>query len=120
LYNFYRESPRKYAGWCVGDFIAGGQAAAEDATDDGARAVVRGCSMTSYQKRPHHQHFMHVLEADPSILEYLAHPRMVAMAEEVRRPRSDARLRAPKRTRQTPRAACSHSEVRIFRALVPD
>ena len=51
------------------------------ATDDPAGAVVRGCRLSRY--RPHHMHFAHILETDPAILAYLAHPRLVGMAEEL-------------------------------------
>ncbi|MEZ4708540.1 MAG: phytanoyl-CoA dioxygenase family protein [Caldilineaceae bacterium] len=50
------------------------------ATGDPANAVVRGARFSTYQ--PHHVHFAHIVEADPAILEYLTHPRLVAMAEE--------------------------------------
>jgi ectoine hydroxylase-related dioxygenase (phytanoyl-CoA dioxygenase family) len=50
------------------------------ATGDPANAVVRGARFSTY--KPHHVHFAHILETDPAILEYLTHPRLVAMAEE--------------------------------------
>jgi hypothetical protein len=50
------------------------------ASGDPANAVVRGARFSTY--KPHHVHFAHILEADPAILEYLTHPRLVAMAEE--------------------------------------
>ncbi len=50
------------------------------ATGDPENAVERGARFSAY--KPHHVHFSHVLEADPAILEYLTHPRLVAMAEE--------------------------------------
>lgn len=46
-------------------------------------AKVRGCWMTDAAANPAAQHFMHIVESDPAILKYLAHPRMVAMAEEL-------------------------------------
>lgn len=49
-------------------------------TGDPANAVVRGARFSTY--KPHHVHFAHILEADPAILAYLTHPRLVAMAEE--------------------------------------
>ncbi|MEZ4866216.1 MAG: phytanoyl-CoA dioxygenase family protein [Caldilineaceae bacterium] len=51
------------------------------ATGDPEHAVVRGCRFSHYE--PHHVHFAHILEADPAILDYLTHPRLVAMAEEL-------------------------------------
>lgn len=50
------------------------------ATGDPANAVVRGARFSTY--KPHHVHFAHILETDPAILDYLTHPRLVAMAEE--------------------------------------
>lgn len=50
---------------------------------DESSVKVRNCRMTNYRKSPHKQHFMHILESDPSMLEYLCHPKMVAMAEEL-------------------------------------
>lgn len=50
------------------------------ATGDPANAMVRGARFSTY--KPHHVHFAHILEADPALLEYLTHPRLVAMAEE--------------------------------------
>jgi len=51
------------------------------ATSDPAKAVVRNCRLSTY--KPHHVHFAHVLETDPAILDYLTHPRLVSMAEEL-------------------------------------
>ena len=48
---------------------------------DPAKARVRNCRLSSF--RPHHLHFAHILEADPAIFEYLTHPRLVGMAEEL-------------------------------------
>ena len=48
---------------------------------DPAKARVRNCRLSSY--RPHYLHFAHILEADPAIFEYLTHPRLVGMAEEL-------------------------------------
>jgi hypothetical protein len=39
--------------------------------------------MTDYAAAPTRQHFMHIVESDPVIMKYLAHPRLVAMAEEL-------------------------------------
>lgn len=50
------------------------------ATGDPANATVRGCR-ASY--RPHHMHFAHVLETNPAVLDYVTHPRLVGMAEEL-------------------------------------
>ncbi|MBV7335522.1 phytanoyl-CoA dioxygenase family protein [Chloroflexi bacterium TSY] len=52
-----------------------------EATGDPANAVVHSCRVSHYQ--PHHMHFAHILETDPSILDYLTHPRLVGMAEEL-------------------------------------
>ncbi len=49
--------------------------------DEPAGAVVRNCRLSLH--KPHHVHFAHVLETDPAVLAYLAHPRLVAMAEEL-------------------------------------
>lgn len=51
------------------------------AADDPAKAVVRGCSLSSV--RPHYLHFAHILEADPAIFDYLTYARLVGMAEEL-------------------------------------
>ena len=51
------------------------------ATGDPTRIKVRGCRLSA--QRPHHYHFAHILEADPSIFAYLTHPRLVGMAEEI-------------------------------------
>lgn len=51
------------------------------ATGDPATAVVRNARVSVY--KPHHMHFAHVMESDPAILDYLAHPRLVGMAEEL-------------------------------------
>eukprot|EP01052_Picozoa_sp_SAG31_P037642 SAG31_NODE_4897_length_2879_cov_1.749281_1_plen_159_part_00 len=68
--------------------------------------ATQGCRMTSYRQRPHRLHFMHILESDPAILEYLAHPRLVAMAEElvggtVRLEESEASINSRDRREQT-------------------
>jgi hypothetical protein len=51
------------------------------ATGDPAKARVRNCWLSSC--RPNHMHFAHILETDPAIFEYLTHPRLVGMAEEL-------------------------------------
>jgi hypothetical protein len=51
------------------------------ATPDPANAVVRNCRLSKFL--PHHMHFAHLLETDPAIFEYLTHPRLVGMAEEL-------------------------------------
>ncbi|MBX3054642.1 MAG: phytanoyl-CoA dioxygenase family protein [Caldilineaceae bacterium] len=51
------------------------------ATGDPTGAVVRNARASAY--KPHHIHLSHVLESDPAILDYLAHPRLLAMVEEV-------------------------------------
>lgn len=51
------------------------------ASPDPSTAVVRGCRLSS--SRDHHLHFAHILETDPAILEYLTHPYLVGMAEEL-------------------------------------
>ena len=60
-------------------------ATAESADADDESVKVRNCRMGSYVKRPYKQHFMHILESDPAILEYLAHPKLVGMAGASRR-----------------------------------
>ncbi len=50
-------------------------------TGDPTGATVRNGRVTYYQ--PHRMHFTHVLETDPAILEYVSHPRLVGMVEEV-------------------------------------
>ena len=49
--------------------------------DEPASAMVRNCRLSIC--KPHHVHFAHVLETDPALLDYLSHPRLVAMAEEL-------------------------------------
>ncbi|MCB0185741.1 MAG: phytanoyl-CoA dioxygenase family protein, partial [Caldilineaceae bacterium] len=51
------------------------------ATGDPANATVRHARVSAY--KPHHIHFAHIMESAPAILDYLAHPRLVAMAEEL-------------------------------------
>ncbi len=51
------------------------------ATGEPTRAVVRNARASAH--KPHHIHLSHVMESDPAILDYLAHPRLVAMVEEV-------------------------------------
>ncbi|MCB0091530.1 MAG: phytanoyl-CoA dioxygenase family protein [Caldilineaceae bacterium] len=51
------------------------------ATPEPTQTVVRGCRVSAL--RPQHIHFAHVLETDPAVLGYLAHPRLVGMAEEL-------------------------------------
>lgn len=51
-----------------------------DSTDP-SKAEVRRSRLTGIQ--PHHHHFTHVLETDPAVFEYLSHPRLVGMAEEL-------------------------------------
>ncbi|MBM3262868.1 MAG: phytanoyl-CoA dioxygenase family protein [candidate division Zixibacteria bacterium] len=51
------------------------------AAPDPSAAVVRGCRLSHY--RPHHLHFAHILETDPAIFDYLTHPRLIGMAQEL-------------------------------------
>ncbi len=51
------------------------------ATGDPAKARVRNAWLSSC--RPNHMHFAHILETDPAIFEYLTHPHLVGMAEEL-------------------------------------
>jgi len=51
------------------------------ATGDPTTAVVRNARASLY--KPHHIHFSHVLESDPAVFDYLTHPRLVGMAEEL-------------------------------------
>ena len=44
-------------------------------------AYVRGCRLGAH--RPHYLHFAHILEAEPAICDYLTHPRLVGLAEEL-------------------------------------
>ncbi len=85
--------------------------------DDPASAVVRNCRLSVC--KPHHVHFAHVLETDPAILEYLTHPRLVAMAEElvggsVRLEESEAIInsRAPEYDPAAPRRFGFHTGTR--------
>jgi len=87
------------------------------ASDDPANATVRNCRMSVY--KPHHIHFAHVLESDPAILDYLTHPRLVAMAEElvggsVRLEESEAIInaRAPEFDANAPRRYGFHTGTR--------
>ncbi len=50
-------------------------------TPDPSKAMVRKCRLSKYAK--HRLHFAHILEADPAIFDYLTHPRLVGMAEEL-------------------------------------
>lgn len=50
-------------------------------TGDPTNAVVRNARASVY--KPHHIHLAHIMEADPAILDYLTHPRLVGMAEEL-------------------------------------
>lgn len=61
----------------------GGQSSPGGSGRDESSVRVRNCQMTNYRKSPYKQHFMHILESDPSMLEYLLHPKMVALAEEL-------------------------------------
>lgn len=51
------------------------------ATVNPAKDYVRNCRLSAH--KPHHLHFAHILEADPAIFDYLTHPRLVGMAEEL-------------------------------------
>ncbi len=51
------------------------------ASADPATARVRNCRLSAF--KAHHLHFAHILEADPAIFDYLTHPRLVGMAEEL-------------------------------------
>ena len=50
-------------------------------TGDPTNSTVRGCRITEFE--PHKTHFTHVLETDPAVLDYVTHPRLVGMVEEV-------------------------------------
>ena len=52
------------------------------ASDDLTHTTIRRSSVKS-DSQPNHLHFTRILETDPAILEYLAHPRVVALAEEL-------------------------------------
>lgn len=47
----------------------------------GEGAFVRGCRLSVHH--PHHCHFAHILETDQAIYDYLTHPRLVGLAEEL-------------------------------------
>lgn len=49
------------------------------AAEDGA--FVRGCRLSA--RRAHHCHFAHILETAPAVYDYLTHPRLVGLAEEL-------------------------------------
>ncbi len=49
------------------------------AADEGE--YVRGCRLGA--NHPHHRHFAHILEADEAIYDYLTHPRLVGLVEEL-------------------------------------
>lgn len=51
------------------------------ASDDPLSHRVHGCHVGPWE--PHLCHFAHLLETDPAIFEYLTHPRIVALAEEL-------------------------------------
>jgi hypothetical protein len=42
---------------------------------------VRGCRFSA--RRSHYEHFGHILESDPAIFDYLTHPRMLGMVQEL-------------------------------------
>ena len=65
----------------TGRLLAAMQRLKADLVAAGEGAVVRGCRLGV--NRPHHRHFAHILEADPAIYDYLTHPRLVGMAEEL-------------------------------------
>jgi len=48
---------------------------------DPSAATVRGCRLMTFE--PHMTHFTHILETYPAFLEYVTHPRLVGMVEEV-------------------------------------
>lgn len=50
-------------------------------TSDPTNATIRGSRLI--ELKPHKIHFTHVLETDSAILEYISHPRLVGMVEEV-------------------------------------
>jgi hypothetical protein len=52
-----------------------------DLDEAGEGAVVRGCRYS--HRSEHHRHFAHILEAEPEIYDYLTHPRLVGLAEEL-------------------------------------
>jgi hypothetical protein len=54
---------------------------AAGAAEKSGETYVRGCRFSSV--RPNYVHFAHILEADPVIFDYLTHPRLVGMAEEL-------------------------------------
>lgn len=45
------------------------------------KACVRGSRLSAV--RPHYLHFTRILESDPAIFEYLTHPRLVGMVQEL-------------------------------------
>ena len=67
----------------VGSFLKALQKLKQDflLEDDPANATVRGCHLANYQT--HFMHFAHYLEADPTLIHYPTHPRLVGMAEEL-------------------------------------
>lgn len=65
----------------VGRLLEAMQRLKRDLIEAGAGATVRGCRFSA--ARDHHHHFAHILEADPAVFEYLTHPRLVGMAEEL-------------------------------------
>jgi hypothetical protein len=82
----------------VGRLLEAMQKLKRDLIDRGPDAVVRGCRFSA--AKSHHHHFAHILEADPAIFDYLSHPRLVGMAEElvggsVRLEESEAVINSP-------------------------
>lgn len=51
------------------------------ASDDPNKTGVRNGRLSA--NKPHYLHFAHILETDPAIFDYLTHPRLVGMAEEL-------------------------------------
>ncbi len=65
----------------VGRLLAAMQRLKRDLEAAGEGDPVRGCRLSV--NLAHHRHFAHILEADEAIYDYLTHPRLVGMTEEL-------------------------------------
>ncbi len=65
----------------VGTLLEAMQQLQADLEAAGEGAFVRGCRFSAHH--PHHSHLAHILEAHPAIYDYLTHPRLVGLVEEL-------------------------------------
>ena len=65
----------------VGTLLEAMQQLKADLEAAGEGTFVRGCRFSAHH--PHHSHLAHILEAHPAIYDYLTHPRLVGLVEEL-------------------------------------